>query len=93
MLNRIVSWALRRRGVVIALAFVLLGYGLYSLTKAKYDILPNFAPAQVTIKTEAPGLSAEQVERLVTQPIEKRDQRARRAWQRFNPNPFRDFLD
>ncbi len=70
MLNRIVSWALRRRGVVIALAFVLLGYGLYSLTKAKYDILPNFAPAQVTIKTEAPGFSAEQVERLVTQPIE-----------------------
>ncbi len=70
MLNRIVSWALRRRGVVIALAFVLLGYGVYSLTAAKYDILPNFAPAQVTIKTEAPGLSARQVERLVTQPIE-----------------------
>jgi CzcA family heavy metal efflux pump len=70
MLNRIVSWALRRRGVVIALAFVLLGYGVYSVTGAKYDILPNFAPAQVSIKTQAPGLSAEQVERLVTQPIE-----------------------
>ncbi len=70
MLNRIVSWALHRRGIVMILALVLLGYGLYSLTKAQYDILPNFAPAQVTIRTEAPGLSAEQVETLVTQQIE-----------------------
>lgn len=70
MLNRIVSWSLRRRGIVIALAFVLLGYGIYSLTGAPYDVLPNFAPAQVTIRTEAPGLSAGQVETLVTQPIE-----------------------
>lgn len=70
MLSRIVGWALRRRGVVLALAFLLLGYGVYSLTKAQYDILPNFAPAQVTIRTEAPGLSSEQVETLVTQPIE-----------------------
>jgi CzcA family heavy metal efflux pump len=70
MLSRIVGWALRRRGVVIALAFTLLAYGIYSLTKAQYDVLPNFAPAQVTVRTEAPGLSAEQVEMLVTQPIE-----------------------
>lgn len=70
MLSRIVNWSLRRRGVVLALALALLSYGIYSLTKAKYDILPNFAPAQVTVRTEAPGLSAEQVETLVTQPIE-----------------------
>ncbi|HLW82074.1 MAG TPA: efflux RND transporter permease subunit [Candidatus Acidoferrales bacterium] len=70
MLNRIVRWALHRRGIVIALAVILLGYGVYSLTKAQYDVLPNFAPAQVTIKTESPGLSAEQVETLVTLPIE-----------------------
>jgi CzcA family heavy metal efflux pump len=70
MLTRVVGWALRRRGVVLALAFALLCFGVYSLTQAQYDILPDFAPAQVAIRTEAPGLSAEQVEKLVTQPIE-----------------------
>lgn len=70
MLSRIVGWALRRRGVVIALAFLLLAYCFYALLRAQYDILPNFAPAQVTIRTETPGLSAGQVEALVTLPIE-----------------------
>src|SRR5579884_3415908 len=70
MLSRIVGWALRRRGVVVSLAILLLGYGVYALAGAQYDILPNFAPAQVTISTEAPGFSAEQVEQLITRPIE-----------------------
>ncbi|HVC00376.1 MAG TPA: efflux RND transporter permease subunit [Candidatus Dormibacteraeota bacterium] len=70
MLSGIVSWALSRRGIVMVLALMLFGYGIYSLTTAQYDILPNFAPAEVTLKTEAPGLSAGQVETLVTQPIE-----------------------
>src|SRR6516162_11433253 len=46
----------------------LLVYGSYSLTRAKYDVFPNFAPPEVAIQTEAPGLSPEQVETLVTQP-------------------------
>ncbi|HQT90990.1 MAG TPA: efflux RND transporter permease subunit, partial [Candidatus Kryptobacter bacterium] len=70
MLNRIVSLSLRNRGIIIALAFVALAYGIYSLQNAKYDAFPNFAPPQVQIQTEAPGLSPEQVELLVTQPIE-----------------------
>jgi CzcA family heavy metal efflux pump len=70
MLTAIVRWSLRRRGIVVALACVLLAYGVYSLTRAEYDVLPNFAPAQVTITTEAPGLSAEQVATLVTLPVE-----------------------
>ena len=41
-----------------------------SVTRAKYDVFPEFAPPQVGIQTEAPGLTAEQVEVLVTQPIE-----------------------
>ena len=48
----------------------MLGYGLYTLSHAKYDVFPEFAPPVVTIQTEAPGLSPEQVELLVTQPIE-----------------------
>ncbi|MDQ6808125.1 MAG: efflux RND transporter permease subunit [Verrucomicrobiota bacterium] len=70
MLTAIVRFALRFRGIVIALSCMLVGYGLYALTRAKYDVFPEFAPPLVTIQTEAPGLSPEQVEVLVTQPIE-----------------------
>jgi len=70
MLNHIVHFSVRFRGVVIALACALAGYGVYSLTQAKYDVFPEFAPPMVTIQAEAPGLAPEQVERLVTQPVE-----------------------
>ena len=70
MLTAIVEWSLRHRNVVVVLACVLLGYGVYSLQEAKYDVFPEFSPPQVVIPTEAPGLAPEQVELLVTQPIE-----------------------
>jgi CzcA family heavy metal efflux pump len=70
MLNTIVRFSIRFRGIVIALACALLGYGVFSLERASYDVFPNFAPPQVSVQTEAPGLSPEQVEALVTQPIE-----------------------
>jgi CzcA family heavy metal efflux pump len=70
MLNAIVRSSIRFRGAVLALACALLGYGLYSLLNARYDVFPDFAPPEVAIQTEAPGLAPEQVELLVTQPIE-----------------------
>ncbi len=70
MLKAIVRFSLRFRGVIIALACILAGYGLYTFSQAKYDVFPEFAPLQVVIQTEAPGLSPEQVEVLVTRPIE-----------------------
>ena len=70
MLKSIVRFSLRRPGVVIALACALLAYGVYSLRTASYDVFPEFAPPEVSIQTEAPGLSPQQVEELVTQPIE-----------------------
>jgi CzcA family heavy metal efflux pump len=70
MLTAIVRFSLRFRGIIIALAFILAGYGIYSLSLAKYDVFPEFAPPSVVIQTEAPGLSPEQVEVLVTRPIE-----------------------
>ncbi len=69
-LGRIIGFSLRRRGIVIALASLFCLYGLYSLSRASYDVFPEFAPPQVVIQTEAPGLSPEQVEMLVTQPVE-----------------------
>src|SRR5579864_2176572 len=70
MLSVIVRSSLRYRGIVIALAIALLGYGFYTLSQAKYDVFPNFTPPYVQIQTEAPGFSSEQVELLVTRPIE-----------------------
>ena len=70
MLNRIVHFSLRFRGIVVALACVIVGYGIYVAANAKLDVFPNFVPPEVTVQTEAPGLSPEQVESLVTQPIE-----------------------
>ncbi len=70
MLKSLVESSIRFRGVVIALAFVLLGYGLYTTLHAKFDVFPEFAPPLVVVMTEAPGLSPEEVEGLVTRPIE-----------------------
>src|SRR5579871_958253 len=70
MLTAIVRWSLRHRGVVVALACLLLAYGVYTLNQAKYDVFPEFSPPEVVIPTETPGLAPEQVELLVTQPIE-----------------------
>ncbi|MHB0972971.1 MAG: efflux RND transporter permease subunit [Thiobacillus sp.] len=72
MLTPIVGFAIRFRGVVIALAMLLAGYGLVALGHARLDVFPEFAPPQVQVQTEAPGLSPEQVEVLVTQPLENR---------------------
>ncbi len=69
-LTAIVHFSLRFRKTIIALAVAIVFYGLYSLTHAKYDVFPEFAPPQVTIRAEAPGFSPEQVEELVTIPIE-----------------------
>ena len=66
----LISFSIRFRGVVIALACIVLGYGVYILQQSKYDVFPEFAPPQVSVQTEAPGLSPEQVEVLVTQQLE-----------------------
>ncbi|WP_417499120.1 efflux RND transporter permease subunit [Methylophaga sp.] len=70
MLSKVVAFSVRFRGVVVALASMLLIYGVYKLSNSSLDIFPEFAPKQVIIQTEAQGLTAEQVEVLVTQPLE-----------------------
>ncbi len=70
MLSALVQFSIRFYGVVIALAVILVFYGSYRFSNAGLDIFPEFSPKQVIIQTEAPGLSAEQVEVLVTQQIE-----------------------
>lgn len=70
MLTSIVRFAVRRPGIVAGLGLTLVVYGLSIVARAKLDVFPEFAPPQVSIQTEAPGFSPEQVEVLVTKPIE-----------------------
>jgi CzcA family heavy metal efflux pump len=70
MLTRLVEFSLRYRGVVLLLACLVLGYGIYVADHAKLDVFPDFVPPQVVVQTEAPGLAPEQVETLVTRPLE-----------------------
>src|SRR6266404_1341558 len=70
MLSAIVEFSLRFRGIVIALACLTALYGIYATEQARLGVFPEFAPPQVTIQIEGPGLSPEQVETLVTQRIE-----------------------
>jgi Cu/Ag efflux pump CusA len=70
MLAALIRFSIRYSGIVVGFALLMLIYGSYRYVNAGLDIFPEFAPKRVIIQTEAAGLSAEQVEVLVTQPIE-----------------------
>ena len=70
MLEALISKSLRHPTLVVVVASMLLLYGSVTVLHAKYDVFPEFVPAQATLQTEAPGLLAEDVERLITQPLE-----------------------
>jgi CzcA family heavy metal efflux pump len=71
MLRRLVEFSLEFRGVTVTLACLLFSYGVFAAFQAKLDVFPEFAPPQVVVMTEAPGLSPEEVEALVTTPVER----------------------
>ena len=70
MLARIVRWSLLRPWLVVVTALVLFVIGLWWVRDLPVEIFPALTPAQTVVQTEAPGLVAEQVEQLVTRPIE-----------------------
>lgn len=70
MLARLIRWCIANARMVIVAAAIFAIYGISVVDRARYDVFPEFVPAQVTVQTEAPGLVAEQVEALVTRPIE-----------------------
>lgn len=70
MLKRIIASSIKGRIVVLALCAFLLFYGVGILKDAPLDVFPEFAPAKIEVQTEAPGLSTEEVESLITTPLE-----------------------
>jgi CzcA family heavy metal efflux pump len=70
MIRRIVTLSVKFRVLVIGAAAVVMALGTVQLPDAPVDALPEFTPPQVQIQTEALGLSAAEVEQLITVPIE-----------------------
>ena len=69
-LATLIESSIRGRVVVLALCALLVGYGLRAARTAPLDVFPEFAPPKVEVQTEAPGLSTEEVEALISVPLE-----------------------
>ncbi|HEX3717759.1 MAG TPA: CusA/CzcA family heavy metal efflux RND transporter [Verrucomicrobiae bacterium] len=70
MIHRIVASSLRQRFLVILMTIVLTGAGTWSLNRLSVDAYPDLSPPMVEIITQWPGHAAEEVERLITVPVE-----------------------
>jgi CzcA family heavy metal efflux pump len=70
MLNAVIRFALRYRMLVLVISMALMVYGSYLATQMPIDVFPDLDRPRVIIITECPGLATEEVETLVTQPIE-----------------------
>lgn len=70
MMKWLVETSLELRVLVLTLAVVLILVGIRTAKQSRLDVFPEFAPPRVEIQTEAPGLSVEEVDALVTVPLE-----------------------
>ncbi|GFE68979.1 efflux RND transporter permease subunit [Chroococcus sp. FPU101] len=69
-MNSLLKWSINQRWIVVIASVLITIWGIFVVMQMPLDVIPNFAPPQVQIQTEAPGLAPEEIESLVTLPIE-----------------------
>ena len=70
MFNRIIDWSINNRLLVVLVLFTIIAGSILLIPKLNLDAFPDVTNIQVAVNTEAPGLAAEEVEQLITYPIE-----------------------
>lgn len=70
MFDRLIAWSLHNRMIVLASTLLLFVAAGIALQRMPVDVFPEFAPPQVVIQTEAPGMAPTDVEALITYPLE-----------------------
>jgi CzcA family heavy metal efflux pump len=70
MLNHLIAWSLAHRPAVLALGVLLLVAGIWSAARAPIDVFPDLTAPSVTVLVEAPGMAPEEIESIVTFPLE-----------------------
>lgn len=70
MLNKIIKFSLDNRVIILVLSVVIMIGGVVMISRTEVDIFPDLNAPTVTVMTEAPGMAAEEVEKMVTYPIE-----------------------
>jgi cobalt-zinc-cadmium resistance protein CzcA len=70
MINKLIEFSLRVRGLVVAAMIGVMAFGIYSYRQMAVDAFPDISPVMVPVFAEAHGMAPEEVERLITFPIE-----------------------
>ncbi|MDJ0662030.1 MAG: efflux RND transporter permease subunit [Crocosphaera sp.] len=70
LLNQIIKSSIAQRWLIVIGAILITLWGVFNITQMPLDVFPEFAPPQVDVQTEVPGLAPEEIEAQITVPIE-----------------------
>ena len=70
MLSRLIQFSLSQRLLISLLSLLLIGFGNRAMLNLPIDAFPDISPTQVKLIIKSPGMTPEEVESLITQPIE-----------------------